>query len=285
LTIRNSDGTEQKVQVFETGYQGPINTAVSSDMDGDGKPEWVCAPGAGGGPRVSLRNGSDNAEQKTFFAYEPSFLGGVSISAGVINGINALVTGAGSGGGPHLKIFNLITGAEMISTFVFAPQFKGGISVSLADTNLDGVLDVIVAAGSGGGPHIKIFDGLTFQIIREFFAYDPQLNVGASVFTGNFDSDLNPEIAVALGAGGLPLIRIFDASTGLLEQEIQVFESSFTGGVVLGASDYNKDGKLDLLAGAGVGGAPRVKVYNNNDYKLLDDFFAGDSNLRNGVSF
>lgn len=285
IIVRNAQGVEQKVQVFEPAYTGPINTTVTPDLNNDGSPDYVCAPGQGGSPRISIRDGSNNTEQKTFFAYDPNFTGGVSVASGQINGTNALITGAGPGGGPHMKIFNLSTGQEMFSSFMFAPAFTGGISVSLSDADLDGTLDIVVAAGLGGGPHVKILNGRTLEVIREFFAFDPSINLGVSLFTGNFDSDAGDEIVVALGAGGPSLIRIFDLATGRLEREIEVFEPGFTGGVKVGASDYNHDGKLDLLAGAGPGGAPRVRVYNNDDYAIIDDFFAGDQNLRNGVSF
>ena len=184
-----------------------------------------------------------------------------------------------------MKIFNLSTGQEMFSSFMFDSQFRGGISVSISDANGDNIPDIIVAAGPGGGPHVKILDGISLKVIREFFAFDPSARNGLNIFTGNFDNDSGDEIAVALGAGALPLVRIFDLATGTLKKEIQVFETEFTGGVKISGTDYNHDGRLDLLAGAGPGGAPRVKVFSNSDFAVIDDFFASDTSLRKGVSF
>src|SRR5262249_57247349 len=58
-----------------------------------------------------------------FFAYTPTFLGGVNVAAGDLNGDGKaeIVTGAGPGGGPHVRIFSLAPGAPStgdVSNFV-----------------------------------------------------------------------------------------------------------------------------------------------------------------------
>jgi hypothetical protein len=84
-----------------------------------------------------------------------------------------LVTGAGEGGGPHVRIIDLQTGAELFSFFAFTPGFTGGVRVAAADVNGDGIADVIVSPGPGGGPHVRIFDGaaLLTQSLVELFGF------------------------------------------------------------------------------------------------------------------
>ena len=76
---------------------------------------------------------------------------------------------AGPGGGPAIMMMDSETGTVLQTFFTFDPAFRGGIFVTIADVNIDGIMDIIVGAGSEGGPHIKIFDGLTLMY------YDPFL--------------------------------------------------------------------------------------------------------------
>jgi hypothetical protein len=101
-----------------------------------------------------------------------------------------LVTGAGEGGGPHVKVFDAETGAELISFYAFDPGFAGGVRVAAADVNGDGIVDVIVAAGPGGGPHVRVFDGaalLRRELVelRGFMAYDVAFAGGVFIAAGS----------------------------------------------------------------------------------------------------
>ena len=72
-----------------------------------------------------------------------------------------LTTGAGPGGGPHVHVLRRRRPAsELASFFAYDPAFTGGVSVAAGDVNGDGVADIITGAGPGGGPHVKVFDGV-----------------------------------------------------------------------------------------------------------------------------
>src|SRR5262245_19373035 len=84
-----------------------------------------------------------------------------------------LITGAGAGGGPHVKVFHDSSGVPTQSFFAYGPAFTGGVHVALGDVTGDGIPDLVVGAGPGGGPHVKVFDGVTGAEVRSFFAYTP----------------------------------------------------------------------------------------------------------------
>ncbi len=86
------------------------------------------------------------------------------------------------GGGPHVKVFSGVNAAELQNFFAYATQFTGGVRVATADRNADGRLDIVTAAGPGGGPHVRIFDGLTLAEIDSFFAFST--NFSGGVFVG-----------------------------------------------------------------------------------------------------
>ena len=134
--------------------------------------------------------------------------------------------GAGFGSPPVVAVFNPSTGAMVTEFLAFEPNFTGGVSVTTADVNGDGTQDVIVGAGPGGAPRIRVFDGArilaqgtTFDPnaagseIADFFPFESTLRGGVNVAGGNFGGIPGAEdIAVGAGVGGAPRVIVFDGA-------------------------------------------------------------------------
>lgn len=71
------------------------------------------------------------------------------------------VTGAGQGGGPAVNVYSGIDNSVLASFFAFDSSFTGGVQTAVADVNNDGISDVIVGAGPGGGPRVIVYNGAT----------------------------------------------------------------------------------------------------------------------------
>ena len=57
-------------------------------------------------------------------------------------------------------------GGTLLRSFLaYDAGFRGGVRVVTTDMNRDGVADIITAPGPGGGPHVKLFDGVTGQVL------------------------------------------------------------------------------------------------------------------------
>jgi hypothetical protein len=210
------------------------------------------------------------------------------------------------------------TGTQIGSFLAFDPSFLGGVRVAVGDVNGDGVSDIIVAAGPGGGPHVKIIDGtklhmvgangeiLDAALLGQFYAYDPAFAGGVFVAFGHAGGQ-GPEIITGAGAGGSPHVKIIDATeVSQLQPNSEIADSAlagqffayspfFTGGVTVAAADVNGDGILDAVTGAGPGGGPHVKVIDGRklnqlqsnseiaDSALIGQFYTGSTFDTDGV--
>jgi hypothetical protein len=117
---------------YGVGYTGGSFVA-GGDVNGDGLADLVVGTDSST-PHVKVFSGADNSELYSFFAYDPSFTGGVRVAAGDLNGDGKadIITGAGPGGTAQVKVFS---GADLslIGSFLAeGPGFTGGIFVAAA---------------------------------------------------------------------------------------------------------------------------------------------------------
>ncbi len=171
---------------YDPGFTGGVRVAAG-DIDGSGRASIICGAGPGGGPNVTVFRG-DGVIVASFFAYAPQFTAGIYVGAGDVTGDGQaeVVTGAGASGGPNVGVFevNGFGATQLLNMFPYDPQFFGGVRVAACDRNGDGLADVICVPGPGGGPDVRILNGVTGQQIDQFFAYNPAFTGGLYVAAG-----------------------------------------------------------------------------------------------------
>jgi hypothetical protein len=226
---------------------------------------------------------------REFMAYDPAFTGGVNLAAGAFvnthfpaNSRVEIVTGAGEGGGPHVKVFNAGTGAELQSFMAFDPGSRGGVHLAVG-LGIGTPPDIITAAGPGGAPLVKVFDGVSLALKQSFLAYDPGFNGGVSVAVGDVNRDGFADVVAGAGPGGGPHVKAFDARTGAPLRSFFAYDRGFAGGVRVATADINADGAADLLTGPGPGGGPDVRGFEGQTLTRLDEYFAYDPAFTGGV--
>jgi hypothetical protein len=128
-----------------------------------------------------------------------------------------------------------VTGAEILGFLAYAPGFLGGIFVAAGDVTGDGRADIVTGAGPGGGPHVRVFDGVTGAEILGFFAYAPGFLGGVRVAAGDVDGDGRADVVTGAGPGGGPHVRVFDGVTGAEVRSFFAYDPGFLGGVFVGA--------------------------------------------------
>jgi autotransporter-associated beta strand protein len=277
---------------YDAAFRGGVHVATA-DITADGVPDIVTAPASNGGPVIRLWNGATGAMIREFLAYDPAFQGGVFVAVGDVDGDGGpdIITGAGPGGGPHVKVFSGaidfgFAGSLIRSFFAYDPNFRGGVSVAAGDANHDGHDDIITGAGPGGGPHVRVFDGVTTANTVNFFAYDAAFRGGVNVATLP-DVIGNLGIVTAPGQGGGPDIRVFIPNGVNSDVDrFLAYDASFFGGVNVAVAPIGPNGESAIITGAGPGGGPHVKAFlptHTSPPQQLLSFFAFDPAFMGGV--
>ena len=106
---------------------------------------------------------------------------------------------------------------------------------NIGDVNRDGVADLVTGAGPGGGPHVRIFDGLSGRPIGEFFAYSTDFRGGVNVTSGQVTGFTRTDVIVTgAGPGGGPHVKFFSAPSLAEFASFFAFDPTFRGGVFVG---------------------------------------------------
>ena len=200
--------------------------------------------------------------------------------------------GAGEGGGPHVNVYRG-RGRLVASFMAYDPGFTGGVRVATGDLDGDKYAEVITVTGAGGGPHVKVFDGRTFQEVFSFFAFEAEFRGGLTVSAGDVTGDGLADVIVGADAGGGPRVSVFSLPAGSVElarvADFFAYDPGFTGGVRVAAGAFTPGSKqADIAVTPGRGGGPHVKVFRAAD--LLAGYpvaaletFSGDPADRNGL--
>ena len=140
----------------------------------------------------------------------------------------------------------------------------------MADVNGDGVLDIITGAGAGGGPHVKVFDGATGDVIDQFFAYAADFHRRRQRGgrrpqrrrQGRHHHRRRPRRRPA--RQGLRRCRPARCSASYF-----AYAANFHGGVAVAAGDVDGDGKADIVTGAMAGGGPHLRVWHDATGQMM----------------
>lgn len=271
-------------------YQEYVRNGVkvaAGDVDGDGKDEIITGTGDGSGPHVRIFEADGSVQSPGFFAYQKHFRGGVNVATGDLDGdgIDEIIAGAGVNGGPHIRVFDNDGNPKLTAGFfAYDPAFRGGVTVAAGDIDGDGNDEIIAGAGTGGGPHVRMFEGDGTLLPNSFFAFHPDSRTGVDVGAGDFDGDGRDDVAVAQLANGEAWTKIYrynDNQTVL--GEFRAYGAGVETGANITAHDIDYDGKAELIVGPGLGGGPQVRIFEKDGSSVYNDFFAYQENFRGGA--
>ncbi|QEL15757.1 FG-GAP and VCBS repeat-containing protein [Limnoglobus roseus] len=155
-------------------------------------------------------------------------------------------------------VYANLEGVTATTSKVFESTYTGGARVAAGDLDGDGRAEIVVSADIGGSGRVVILKAIA----------DPTVNTTPQ---GKFATFTQFETAASF---------------------FGIADANFRGGSSVAVADFNSDGKGDVAIGAGVGGGPRVAIYDGTTAvksaptRLVNDFFAlpETSIFRGGVS-
>jgi hypothetical protein len=272
--------------------QGSNSRTAVADVNGDGVPDTIFVTGPGVPIRVSILSGVDNSV--LLFPVDPfggDFTGGGFVAAADFDGDGKaeFAVTPDMGGGPRVAIFSLVNGAPVprANYFTLDSNFRGGARVATGDVNGDGVPDLAIVAGFGGGPRVELINGKRAlstdgfnpadRLVNDFFAFDPSLRNGVYLAIGDVNGDGFGDLVLGGGPGGGPRILIVSGqkllnqgSSLAINTPIANFflggDSNDRGGVRVAVTDADRDAKADVVAGTGGGQPSQARVYLGKNF-------------------
>jgi len=158
---------------FDPGFTGGARVGAGN-LNGTIDDELIVGAGFGSSHVKAFNRAGEVIA--SFLALGPGFTGGVFVGAAD----GEIVVAPGAGGQTRVATFST-AGVERRAAVAFA-SFPGAVRIATADRNGDGVEDLLVGAGPGGGPSVKTLSGRDLSDLGAFFAYDPAFTGG--VFVG-----------------------------------------------------------------------------------------------------
>ncbi len=190
ITVWRDDGQlYMRLFPYTTSYQGDLSIALG-DITGDGELEIIVAP-KGTYPlpiKVYSRHGVKVREE--WYPFGKEYRGGYTVAVGNVLGKSPqeIIVGSGQGNASQIAIIN--DEGEIKATWpVFESSFRGGISVAAGNVDGQGYDEIVVGAGKGKQPFIRVYDSVGKQLYDQFLAYSAlgTSGIDVQVVDVNFD--------------------------------------------------------------------------------------------------
>jgi predicted outer membrane repeat protein len=209
-----------------------------------GKPGIVVGADAGGGPRVQVIDANTGTILYDFFAFSPSFTGGVRVGITDLNGDGQddIICGAGGQVGSSAQVV-VLDGTNpshvLASLSPFGTNFTGGIYVAGGSLNSASIYGDIVAGEGNFGSEVKVYSHTLLQQ-QDFSAFPSTFTGGVRVGTLqdiNGDPGNESEIIVGQGPGGSNEVKVVEGSSpSTVIDDFFAYSTSVTNGVFVGGA-------------------------------------------------
>ncbi len=242
---------------------------------------FVAAPQESGNV-IRQTDGSGRDAKKPFQPYDKNFNGGINLHVADLDndGLTEILTSPRHGSS-HVKIFS--TNGKLLTPgfYGFSRDLSGGADIATIDMEGDGKREVVVSAGEGSAPYVRIFtkDG---KFLRTFFAYDPKFRGGVNIAAADLNGDGVEEIITGTNSG-TPHVRVFNSNGQPLIGGFIAYSTVLGSGVRVAVGDLNDDNILEIVT-APYRKASHVRMFTLNGRPLTPGFFPYGPQYREGVN-
>jgi uncharacterized repeat protein (TIGR01451 family)/fimbrial isopeptide formation D2 family protein len=292
ITVRvntgNSGGIVTNTARVDSGTWDPDRDNNSSTEEVDVPPRGVIVGtdiGCETGPFVRVIDPDTGADVIIpFFAYEPSFRGGVRVYGADVtgDGVPEIITAPGPGRPGEIKVFTE-TGTPLpeYSFFPFGPGYNGGIEIAAGSITSAGAIQIV--AGQSRGGTVSVFDvtpGAALPVAgvpsRQVQPFGPAFRGGVSVATadiGTFSGttlvsnvpDGIDELVFGSGPGMQATVNVYNGvpASPLLLNTFNPIATGYNRGISVSVLPSSVRGNADkIMVAAGTAGNGLVETYS-----------------------
>jgi FG-GAP-like repeat/FG-GAP repeat len=264
-------------------YQNGVRVAVG-DVNGDGRPEIVTAPGGGAFTELRVFDGQSYEQLRSVLPFKDSaWWAGAFVATGDTNGDGRaeIVDGLDQGCCTTLHVVDAANGNELSGFFPYGDRNEGGARVAAADLNGDGKAELLAVPLNG--TQISAFAPSGGNAFRTFSPFGSEAGSGAAIAAADVMGTARPElIAVARTLSGLQ-VKVLDTQSGATLGSYFPYSSAGVSSFGVATGDVNGDGTNDIVLVAERSDGTQVKAIDATGAELTS-FYVLDPDMVPGAS-
>jgi hypothetical protein len=145
--------------------------------------------------------------------------------------------------------------------YPYTASYQGNLVLAFGDVNGDGLFEMIVAPSAGYPLPLQVYAPSGTLLSTNWFPFGPKYTSGYSLGILSGNSESAGKLVLGTGTGVATKIQVYDRDFALF-REWFAYEKYFKGGVHVAVGDIDGDGEEEIVAGAGVGKKPLIKVFD-----------------------
>lgn len=249
-----------------------LNLALG-DVDGNSSIETVVAAGKSTGPKVKIYDTSMK-EVASFYPFQKSkYTDGIDVAIGNINNNdeNEIIVGGRESDGSRVAVYSFKNGiVTKLSEFLVDKGATTIARVASADTDGDGMAEIITATGAGQPARVKRYN-VTGIKLGDFKVFGESFLGGIDVASGDVSLDAKAEIVVSRLTSGSALVRIFN-SDGSMQREFATY-AHHEGGVRVAVGNVaNFTPKSEIIT-TPTTASPLLRTFDGKGVQLNERYF------------
>jgi hypothetical protein len=311
LLVRMRTSAAARIDAIRLGVRAGLpGQSAAAILDGVGRApdggRWVAAGNVDGLPGDEIVTGTGESEtpQVSVFSssgaplvppsdvFDRSFRGGVRVAACDIDadGRDEVIAAQGPGGA-RVRVLRVAAGglASAVELRPFEAGFAGGVFVACADIDGDRFGDLIVGAGAGRAPEVRVYSFTSGApvLVASFLAFAPSFTGGVRVAAAASTGTGDPRILTVSGPGRPLEIALWQLAQGHLHEvgRSASIWPDVTGGALVALGDADGSGRIDVLLAPDDGRPALARLYSLATRTLRAEAAAGAAGLQNGGRF